>query len=149
MTVRIAQPPNCCMRSMTRLGGGVGELVDDRPVAEEHDPIGVAAGDGVVGDHDDRLRQIVDGLRMNVEDLGAGPRVEVPGGLVGEDRSAGRRGQRPRHRDTLLLATRQLGRPVRQAVGADPTVSITGRAIAGRACGPASAVGQRDVLDAR
>src|SRR5437879_6417614 len=31
------------------------QLVDDRAVGEEHDPVGVARGDGVVGDHDDGL----------------------------------------------------------------------------------------------
>ena len=38
-----------------RVGGRVVELVDDRPVGEEHDPAGVGRGDRVVRHHHDRL----------------------------------------------------------------------------------------------
>src|ERR671926_296980 len=49
------------------------------------------------------------------QDLGARPRVEVAGGLVGEH--DGRAGdQRPGQRDPLLLAARELGRAVGAAV---------------------------------
>ena len=53
---------------------------------------------------------------MKVEDLGAGPAVEVAGGLVGED-DLGPAGQGPGHGDALLLAAGELARPVVQAVG--------------------------------
>src|SRR6478672_9678483 len=67
------------------IGVGDEQLVDDRAVGEEHHPVGVPRGDGVVRDHDDRLTQVVDGLAHEGEDLRAGARVEVAGGFVGED----------------------------------------------------------------
>jgi hypothetical protein len=55
-----------------------------------------------------------------LEDLAARLRVEVAGRLVGED-DRRLRHERARDRDTLLLAARKLGGPVRQAVvEADP-----------------------------
>src|SRR5690349_20937936 len=44
------------------LGGGAVHLVDDAAVGEEQDPVRVARGRGVVGDHDDGLVEVVDGL---------------------------------------------------------------------------------------
>ena len=67
------------------VGGGVGHRVDDAAVREEQHGVGVAGGDGVVGDHDDRLAELVDGVAHEGEDLAAGAAVEVAGGLVGED----------------------------------------------------------------
>src|SRR6476646_1939710 len=67
------------------VGVGCEQFVDDRAVGEEHHPVRVARGDGVVGDHDDRLTQVVDGLAHEGEDLRAGARVEVAGGFVSED----------------------------------------------------------------
>ena len=43
------------------LRGRLEHLVDDLAVGEEHDPVGVARGDRVVGDHHDRLVEVVDG----------------------------------------------------------------------------------------
>ena len=80
-----------------------------RPSARNSDPVGVRGGDRVVGDHHDGLAELVDGLAHEVEDLGAGLRVEVAGRLVGED-DVGPAGQGPGHGDPLLLAARQLAR---------------------------------------
>ena len=54
-------------------------------------------------------------LREQVHDLGAVPGVEVPGGLIGEQHQRPA-GYRARHRDTLLLAARQLSGIVMDAV---------------------------------
>src|SRR5207245_646274 len=43
------------------VGCGFGHLVDDLAVDEEDHPLGAAGTDGVVGDHDDRLAELVDG----------------------------------------------------------------------------------------
>ena len=51
------------MRSRTGSAVGSVELVDDAAVGEEHDPVGVRGRDRVVGDHHDRLAELVDGLR--------------------------------------------------------------------------------------
>ena len=73
-------------------------------------------GDRVVGDHDDRLAELVDRAPQQPEDLLRGRGVEVAGRLVGEDhRRLG--GERARHGDALLLAAGELGRAVRAAVG--------------------------------
>src|SRR5258706_15169633 len=53
-----------------RIGSWCEQLVDDRAVGEEHHPVGVARGDGVVGDHHDGLAEVVDGLAHEREDLG-------------------------------------------------------------------------------
>src|SRR5690606_26387196 len=52
------------------LGGRVGHLVGDAPVDEEDDAIAVPGGHGVVGDHHDRLAELVDGVAQEAEDLG-------------------------------------------------------------------------------
>src|SRR6516165_6260001 len=43
------------------VGGRVTELVDHPPVGEEHHAVGVSGAPSVVGDHDDRLAEFVDG----------------------------------------------------------------------------------------
>src|SRR5215472_6297157 len=85
----------------------------DPPVGEEDDPVGVAGGHRVVGDHDDRLAELAHAPAEQVQDLRTGPGVEVAGRLVGEDdlRSAD---QRPRDGDPLLLPAGQLGGAVPQ-----------------------------------
>src|SRR5947209_3868234 len=47
--------------------------IDDAPVSQEQDGIGVCRGDRVVGHHDDRLPQVRHRLAHTAEDLGAGP----------------------------------------------------------------------------
>src|SRR3954451_6678768 len=98
-----------------RLGGWVVDVVDDLPVGEEQRAVGVRRTDRVVGDDDDRLLVLVDAAPQEVQDLAAGPRVEVARGLVGEDdvRPPGH-GACARH--SLLLATGELARSVGQAV---------------------------------
>ena len=68
-------------------------------------------------------------LAHELEDLGAGLRVEVAGRLVGED-DLGLAHERARDGDALLLATRELGRPVgepvAQADGVDDLVEPLG-----------------------
>ena len=88
--------------------------IDDSTVGEEHDGVCRAGRDGVVGDHHDRLPEIVNGVAHEGQDLRAGPAVEVPRRLVGKD-DVGAPGQRPGHSDTLLLAAGQLARAVGQA----------------------------------
>ena len=103
------------MRSMIGFGRRLGHLVDDAAVTEEDHAVGVRRRVGVVGDHDDRLAVLADRPAEEVEDLGTGPGVEVSRRLVGED-DVGLGGHRPGHRDALLLAARQLARPVLEAV---------------------------------
>src|SRR5207248_2402435 len=67
------------------LGRGRLETVDDAPIVEEQHGVGVAGGNGIVGDHDHRLVEVVDGAAQELQQLGARLRVEVPGRLVGED----------------------------------------------------------------
>src|SRR5215213_8094655 len=86
-----------------RVGGRLVQLVDDGAVGEEHDAVGVARGVRVVRDHHDRLPEIVDRLAHEREDLSPRPRVEVAGGLVGED-DRGLAEQRASDGDALLLA---------------------------------------------
>src|SRR4051794_31504243 len=97
------------------LGGGLGHLVDDPPVGQEDDAVGVARRDRIVGDHHDRLAELAHGAAHEVEDLRTGPAVEVARRLVGEDdrRLAG---ERTSHGDALLLTTAELARAVTQPV---------------------------------
>src|SRR3954468_3066635 len=91
------------------LGGGrvdgAGRLLavfDEPAIAQHEQAVGVAGGLLVVGDHDDRLTELVDRAPQQLQDLGRADRVEVAGRLVGEDdgRAAG---ERAHDRDTLLL----------------------------------------------
>ena len=68
-----------------------------------------------MGDHHDRLAELVDGRAHEREDLAAGAAVEVAGRLVGEDQLRLRR-QRPGDGDALLLAAGELARAVLEAV---------------------------------
>ena len=68
-----------------------------------------AAACGVVGDHDHRLVELVDGLAQQAQDLLGGVRVQVAGRLVGEQHG-GPVHERARHRDALLLAAGELRR---------------------------------------
>jgi hypothetical protein len=93
-----------------------GQLPGDPPVGEEDDPVGVAGRHGVVGDHDDRLAELPDTAAEQIQHLRAGPGVEVPGGLVGED-DLRLPSQCPRDGDPLLLPAGQLGGAVPQPRG--------------------------------
>ena len=97
------------------IGGRIGQLVGDATIGEEDHAVGVAGGDRVVGDHDDGLAELANGVPHEREDLRAGGAVEVAGGLVGED-DLWPAGQRTGDGDALLLAARQFVRPVLQTV---------------------------------
>ena len=66
------QPPSCFILSRTASAVGRSHLVDDLAVGQEHDPVGVARGAGVVRDHHDRLPEVADRAAHELEDLGAG-----------------------------------------------------------------------------
>src|SRR3954451_5775048 len=90
-------------------------VFDEPAVAQHEQAVGVAGGLLVVGDHDDRLTELVDRAPQQLQDLGRAHRVEVAGWLIGED--AGRAAaERAHDRDTLLLAAGQLARAVRDAI---------------------------------
>ena len=109
------QSPRCARRSATWSASGALERPGEAAVGQEQDAVGVGGGDRVVGDHDDGLAEVVDDVAQEGEDLAAGPRVERAGRLVGED-DLGPRDERAGDRDALLLAARELGGPVAQAV---------------------------------
>ncbi len=68
---------------------------------------GISRGGGGVGDHHDRLTELVGGPSHERQDLVAGRGVEVAGRLVGEDDlRLGDEG--PGDGDPLLLAAREL-----------------------------------------
>ena len=89
------------------VGGRLEHLVDDVAVGQEQDPVGVAGGGRVVGDHDDGLAEFLDRLAQEAEQLGAGRGVERTGRLVGED-DLRARGERAGRGDPLLLPAGQL-----------------------------------------
>ena len=99
------------MRSSTRCGGRVGPSASTtRPSARNTTASACAGGDGVVGDHGDRLAELVDGACAGTPRISApGTRVEVAGRLVGEDDvGPGRRARGPRRR---AAAGRPTARP--------------------------------------
>jgi hypothetical protein len=92
------------------------ELLHDQPVGQEEDSVGDRRGARLVGHHHRRLSVRGHRVTQQIEDLAARPRVQVACRLVGEeDRRAGH--ERARDRDALLLAARELRRPMRAAVG--------------------------------
>ena len=101
----------------------------------------------VVRDHDDRRARRVQLLQQR-QDARAGAAVEVAGRLVGEhDRRPP--DERPRDRDALALAARELRRRVRRAGARAPPRSSASRARARRSAGRARRVEQpgRDVVE--
>src|SRR3954471_11647627 len=119
-----ARSPRMAMRSTSghglhevehALGVLRGPVVDDLAVAEHDDAVRVGGGGRVVGDHDDGLAEVVDGVPEQPEDLLGGLRVEVAGRLVGEHHGRAV-DQRSGDGDALLLAARELRRPVREAI---------------------------------
>jgi hypothetical protein len=77
------------------------------PVAEFDDPVGDAERSGVMGGHDCCDALGVNHFDEKVDDHPAGPRVELSGGLVGEEEFRTVR-QGPGDSDALLFATREL-----------------------------------------
>ena len=112
------------MWSMIRADVGSKSWLTIWPSDEEQHPVGVGRRDGVVGDHHDGLAEVDHGLAHEAEDLGAGPRVEVAGGLVGEDDlRLARPGPGPRPRAAAGRRTAREGRWVRRSPR--PTVRTT------------------------
>src|SRR2546430_2025920 len=120
-------------------------VVRDDPVAHAHDPLGVRGYVRLVGDHDHGLAEVVQVLEDR-ENFGARPRVEVSGGLVGEDHRRVVQ-ERSRDRDALLLAAGELARPMMDAVAETDLLERRERALSPRV--PIAAVDERqlDVLD--
>src|SRR5690348_11499240 len=120
VTFRMCHPPLLIAERPHAFQHGVGgrrfELAHHRPVGQEHHPVGVGGTARVVRHHDDRLAEFADRLLQEGQDAVRGVRVEVAGGLVGEDQ-VGLVDQRPGAGDALLLAAGELGRAVREAVG--------------------------------
>ena len=73
----------------------------------------------VVGDDDDRRPALLVDGEEEVVNRAAGRGVEVARGLVGEQELR-REHERPRERDALLLAARELARPVQHALARAP-----------------------------
>ena len=111
------------MRSATRSAVGSASCRRSWPSARNTTVSAEAAAFGIVGHHDDGLPEVVDGLAQEREDVLAGPRVERPGRLVGED-DLGPGDERAGDRDALLLAAGELARRclIRSA---SPTRSVT------------------------
>ena len=111
------------------LGRGFVDFVDDLSVGEEDDPIGVRRRIGVVRDHHDCLAELFHRAPHEAENVGTRLAVEIARGFVGEDDLRLAR-QRAGDGDSLLLATRQLGRlvveTVAQADGVDDAVHPLG-----------------------
>ena len=84
--------------------GGMTDVVDDAPVGKEQRPVGIRGRDGVVGDHDDGLAELVDRPAQEAEHLGGTHGVQIAGGLVGED-DLGSAHEGARTGDALLLPT--------------------------------------------
>ena len=119
--------------------------MDQAAVAQLHAP-GQRGGDlAVVGDHEHGRALAVE-RPQQLEDLAAGARVEVAGGLIGEhDRR--RADERARDRHALALAPGQQRRGLAHAVAEPDAVERRGRrpaALAGGGAGVEQAVG--DVL---
>src|SRR5215207_9080534 len=89
--------------------------VDDATVCQEDHFVGMRGGHRVVGDHHDRLAELLHGARHEPQDLATRAAVEVAGWLVGEDH-LWLAGERSGHRHPLLLTTGQLAGSVLEAV---------------------------------
>ena len=132
------------MRSRTESAVGSSRSSTIRPSARNTARSAYDGGDGVMGDHDDRLTELTHRGAHERQDLGAGAGVEVAGRLVGED-DLGTAGEGPGDGDALLLPAGQFRRSMLQAVlqpdGLDDLVEPRRVGLA-----PGEAAGQRDVL---
>ena len=127
------------------IGGRLVELVGDLAVCQKDDAVGVAGGNWIVGNHHDRLTELTNGVAHEGQNLGAGRRVEVAGGFVGED-DLRATGQCPGHGDSLLLTAREFAWSVRESIrethGGDDVVDPGPIGL-----GSCEVHWQRDVLD--
>src|ERR1700684_2668106 len=67
------------------VGGRLLKLAHHWPVGQEDHPVRVRGPARVVRHHDDRLAELGHRLPQEREQVGGGVRIEVAGGLVGED----------------------------------------------------------------
>ncbi len=98
------------------------------PSLRKRSAVGDRCGVGVVGDHDDRLAHSLDRAAQQAQHLVAGARVEVAGGLVGEEHRGARRrapGRRPRAAAGRRRARPAVGQAVAQADGVDELLAPT------------------------
>ena len=126
------------------LGGRAVQLAGQPPVGHEHDAVRPRRRGGIVGDHDQRAAALVDRLAQERQHGAPGARVERAGRLVGEHH-ARFADEGASDGDALLLAARELGRPVAAAlVEADALEDVAddrpGQPLAREPCR------QRDVL---
>src|ERR1700722_2700370 len=98
-----------------RVGRGREEVTHHLAVGEEDHPVCVGGAAWVVRHHDNRLAELAHRSAQEVEHLCRRIRVQVAGGLVGED-EVGSIDQCPGTGDPLLLATGHLARSVRQPI---------------------------------
>src|SRR5262245_60141536 len=151
---RWRHPPRAWGRARRAAGGPVtalarggydGGVADDATVPELDGAARARGHAGGVGDEHDGAAPGPVEAQQQVDDLGAGRRIEVAGGLVGQDEGRPPR-HRARERDPLLLAARQLGRVVVRAVG--ETALRQQRSRARQRIGrPGQLQGHGDVLD--
>jgi hypothetical protein len=120
------------------------ELPHHRPVGQEDDPVRVGGAARVVGHHHDRLPELADRLPQEVQDVSRGVRVEVAGGLVGEDQ-IGLVDQRPGAGHPLLLTAGELGRAMRETVRDAQLLHQVAEPVA-VGLGPGQVSGQGNVL---
>ena len=98
-----------------------------------------------MGDHDDRLARAVEAIEQ-IEDLRGGDRVEVAGGLVGEDEK-GIVGQASGDGHALLLSAGELGGAMFQAIAQPDHVGQLAASLSGVGADPALVVQRNlDVL---
>ena len=96
--------------------GWLEQLIGDLAVGQEHDSIRITRSYRIMGDHDDGLTELADRMAHERQNLGSRRAVQVAGWFVGED-DVGLARKSSSDGDPLLLATRELVRPVLQSVG--------------------------------
>ena len=118
----------------------MGELTGQPSVGKQHDAVGARCSPGIVGDHDDGLTEFIDRGAQDVQHLFTGARVEVAGGLVG-DEHIGLGDECTGKSDSLLLPAGELVRPVAQTLAQpeqvdhaveDATIGLPSRQLRGQ-----------------
>ena len=103
----------------------------DDPAVGELDHAAASRGQlGIMGDDEQSRAALGEAREQQIHDLRARRGIEIAGWLVGED-DARARCQRAGDRDALLLATRQLGRIMAEAMAQPDRLQLGARAIEG------------------
>ena len=124
-------------------------VVDDRPVHQPDNPVGVPGDIPVVGDDDEGLVVAPGHPDDHLHHLGGGVAVEVSGRFVGED-DRGLTDKGPGNADPLLLAAGHLGGPVlHPALEPDPDEHLFRRFLPLLFGDPLKGEGHRDVFQRR